>query len=72
MNDEKFMQEAIELSKKAVEHGNEPFGAVLVKDNEVVFTNENQIFTANDPTFHAETGLIRRFCELMKIINEIE
>lgn len=41
MNDEKFMQEAIELSKKAVEHGNEPFGAVLVKDNEVVFTNEN-------------------------------
>lgn len=69
MNDEKFMQEAIELSKKAVEHGNEPFGAVLVKDNEVVFTNENQIFTANDPTFHAETGLIRCFCTSTGITN---
>ena len=61
--DEQFMRMAIELSAAAVEHGNEPFGAVLVKDNEVVYTNENQIYTMNDPTFHAEMGLIRRFCE---------
>ena len=27
------------------------------------FTNENQIYTKHDPTFHAEAGLIRRFCE---------
>ena len=39
------MQRAIELSKKAVEHGNEPFGAVLVKDNKIVYENENQIYT---------------------------
>lgn len=30
--DEIFMREAIKLSEKAVEHGNEPFGAVLVKN----------------------------------------
>ena len=60
--DERFMREAIALSKAAVEHGNEPFGAVLVKDGEVVYTNENQIYTMHDPTFHAEAGLIRRFC----------
>lgn len=60
--DEKFMVEAIRLSKLAVEYGNEPFGAVLVKDNEIVFTNENQIYTKHDPTFHAEAGLLRRFC----------
>ncbi len=60
--DEKFMARAIELAKLAVEHGNEPFGAVLVKDGEVVFENENQIYTAHDPSFHAEMGLIRRFC----------
>lgn len=60
--DEYFMEKAIELSKAAVEHGNEPFGAVLVKDGEIVYTNENQIYTATDPTFHAEAGLIRRFC----------
>ena len=57
-----FMQKAIELSKAAVRNGNEPFGAVLVKDGEVVYTNENQIYTMHDPTFHAEAGLIRRFC----------
>ena len=33
-NDEYFMKAAIELSAAAVEHGNEPFGAVLVKDGE--------------------------------------
>lgn len=62
MNDERFMKIAIELAKSAVAHGNEPFGAVLVKDGEVVYTNENQIYTMHDPTFHAEMGLIRRFC----------
>ena len=60
--DEDFMKIAIDLSKKAVEHGNEPFGAVLVKDGEIVYTNENQIYSATDPTFHAEAGLIIRFC----------
>ena len=61
--DEMFMRQAIALSKAAVAHGNEPFGAVLVKDDEVVYTNENQIYTRCDPTFHAEMGLIRRFVE---------
>ena len=63
MNDELYIREAIELSRLAVEHGNEPFGAVLVdKNGEIVFTNENQIYTMHDPSFHAEMGLIRRFC----------
>ena len=61
-SDEKYMKMAIELARSAVRHGNEPFGAVLVKDDEVVYTNENQIYTMHDPTFHAEMGLIRRFC----------
>ena len=62
MQDEVFMRKAIELSRLAVEHGNEPFGAVLVKNNEMVFTNENQIYTRHDPTFHGEAGMIREFC----------
>ena len=60
MNDELFMKEAIRLSQLAVSHGNEPFGAVLVKDGEIIFSNENQIYTGSDPTFHAEAGLISR------------
>ena len=69
MQDEVFMRKAIELSMLAVEHGNEPFGAVLVKDNEMVFTNENQIYTRHDPTFHGEAGLIREFCAQTGITN---
>ena len=61
-NDELFMKKAIGLSEAAVRHGTEPIGAVLVKDGEIVFTNENQIYTMHDPTFHGEAGLIRRFC----------
>ena len=63
MQDKRFMERAIGLSKSAVAKGNEPFGAVLVKDGQIVFENENQIYTKHDPTFHAEAGLIRRFVE---------
>ncbi len=63
MNDSIFMQRAIEIAKNAAANGNEPFGAVLVKDNKIVYENENQIYTKNDPTYHAEFGLIRRFVE---------
>ncbi len=62
MKDELFMRRAIELSASAVEHGNEPFGAVLVKDGEIVYSSENKIYTRHDPTYHGEAGLIREFC----------
>lgn len=61
--DELFMLEAVRLSELAVEHGNEPFGAVLVKDGKIVYSNENQIYSGSDPTYHAEIGLLRNFCE---------
>ena len=59
--DENFMAEAIRLSAEAVRHGNEPFGAVLVKDGEIVCRGENQIYSGHDRTFHAELELIRSF-----------
>ena len=67
VQDELFMKRAIELSKQAVEHGNEPFGAVLVKNGKIVFTNENQIYSRHDPTFHGEAGLLREFCAQTEI-----
>ena len=63
MTDEELMREAIRLSASAVESGNEPFGAVLAKDGQIAMTNENQIYTRHDRTFHGEMGLIRRFVE---------
>ena len=66
--DASFMREAIRLSQLAVEHGNEPFGAVLVKNGEIVFTNENQIYTRHDPTFHGEAGHQSQICMTIRFI----
>ena len=57
-----FLSRALELARQAAAHGNEPFGALLVRDGAVVMESENQIHTAHDPTAHAELGLIRAFC----------
>jgi tRNA(Arg) A34 adenosine deaminase TadA len=54
-----FLREAIALSISAMEHGDEPFGALLAKDGEVILRAENSVFTGHDMTNHAEMNLIR-------------
>lgn len=63
MDDAYFIDRAIALSRQAVLHGNEPFGAVLVKDGTIMMEGENRIYTMHDPTYHAEMGLLRDFCK---------
>ena len=55
-----LLRRAIELARLAREHGNHPFGALLVdaKGN-VVLEAENTVRTDKDVTAHAETNLIR-------------
>lgn len=67
--DEQFMKKAIEMAKQAREEGNEPFGAILVKDDEIAMIGENQINSLCDPTHHAEIGLIRKFCSEQNIFD---
>ena len=56
---QRFLCEAIELAQTNMEHGGRPFGAVVVKDSEVVATGVNEIVTTNDPTAHAEMTALR-------------
>ncbi len=58
-NHKPYLREAIALSKSAVEHGNEPFGALLARDGEVILRAENSVFTGRDMTNHAEMNLIK-------------
>ncbi len=58
-NHELFLREAIALSKSAMQNGDEPFGAVLVKDDAVILRAENSVFTGHDMTNHAEMNLIK-------------
>ena len=62
-SEEYFMQKALDLANAAKESGNEPFGAILVKNDEIIKEGNNQIHTNSDPTNHAELGIIRDFCQ---------
>ena len=62
MNDE-FMRRAIDLSERSVEEGGGPFGALVVKDGEIIAEGTNRVTLNNDPTAHAEVQAIRLACE---------
>ena len=58
------MQRAIELARTGMQSGaGGPFGAVVVKDNEIIAEGWNQVTSSNDPTAHAEVTAIRAACE---------
>ena len=56
---EEFMRRAIALSVDNVKNGGGPFGAVIVKDNEIIATGVNRVTASCDPTAHAEVSAIR-------------
>ena len=60
----KFMREAIRLSLENVQSGKGgPFGAVIVKNGEMIATGVNEVTGTNDPTAHAEIIAIRNACK---------
>ena len=62
----KFMRQAIELALRGVEEGAAPFGAVIVKDGEVVASAHNTVKRTNNPTQHAEMRAIQQACEVLE------
>ena len=55
---ETFLREAIRLSRRAMERGDGPFGAVLVRGGRIVLARENTASTRADATRHAEMNLV--------------
>ena len=67
MYEKKFMMEAIALSQRFLEDGKGgPFGAVVVKDGEIIGRGSNRVTANNDPTAHAEVMAIREACQHLK------
>ena len=61
--DKKLMREAIRLACESVDNGGGPFGAVIVKDGEIVASGSNRVTLDIDPTAHAEVTTIRLACK---------
>jgi tRNA(Arg) A34 adenosine deaminase TadA len=60
---ETYLRRAIRLAVENVEQGRGgPFGALVVRDGEVLSEGANHVTTWNDPTAHAEVVAIREAC----------
>lgn len=60
----KYMFVAIEEARYGIRHGHGgPFGAVIVKDGEIVGRGHNQVILNNDPTCHGEMMAIHDACK---------
>ena len=60
--DQDYLKQAIELAIDSVDKGGGPFGAIIVKDHQVIGSGFNQVTLSNDPTCHAEINAIRNAC----------
>jgi tRNA(adenine34) deaminase len=61
--DEHFMRLALEEAKRALDHGDVPIGALLVRDGEVLSSAHNERELLGDATAHAEILALRRASE---------
>ncbi len=61
--DGEFLREAIRLSHEKMAAGEGgPFGAIVVRDGQILGRGWNRVTSANDPTAHAEIVAIREAC----------
>lgn len=64
-----FLKRAIELALQNVREGGQPFGAVLVKDDQVISEGVNEMHKKFDVSGHAELLAIRKAQEKLQRID---
>ena len=65
-----FMKEALNEAYQGIEDGHGgPFGAVIVKDGEIVGRGHNSVLKNQDPTCHGEVMAIHDACKRLKTFN---
>ena len=61
--DAHFLRRSFEVARRAMSHGNHPFGAILVdQSGQVLLEAENGYMPAHDGTAHAERLLATQAC----------
>jgi guanine deaminase len=65
-NDKIFLRRSIEIASENIKTGGGPFGAVIVKDNNIISEAGNRVVINSDPTAHAEILAIRQASSILK------
>jgi tRNA(adenine34) deaminase len=65
INQQQFMEMALEEAQLAFEEGEVPVGAVLVRNGAVISQAHNRTIACSDPTAHAEMLVIQQASELL-------
>ncbi|MET0233859.1 MAG: nucleoside deaminase [Kibdelosporangium sp.] len=61
--EQEWLAQALRLATDNVTAGGGPFGAIVVRDDEIIATGTNQVTPTLDPTAHAEIVAIRTACQ---------
>lgn len=64
-----YLEKCLAIAESAVASGNHPFGALIVYEDKVVTSSENQVVTLNDVTAHAELLLVQK---AQKILSSLQ
>ena len=61
-----FIKKAFEMKETAIDTGDQAYGAVIVKNKQIVGFGPSKVIINNDPTAHAEMEAIRDACRNLK------
>ncbi|MBI4211411.1 MAG: nucleoside deaminase [Deltaproteobacteria bacterium] len=69
MNHHEYMRLAIQKAYEGIKKGQSPFGACIVKNDEVISATHSHVLLHTDSTAHAEVQAIRDACMKLKTID---
>ena len=69
MSDEDWMRAAIEAARRGIEQGQTPFGAAIVRGDQLVVASHNVVWENTDITAHAEVTAIRVACHSLNAVD---
>jgi guanine deaminase len=63
-----FLRQAIELAVQNASAGQLPFGALVIRDGDILATGVNTELREHDPTGHAEVDAVRKACHDLRTL----
>ena len=67
--DTTMLRRAVDLAERNAGAGQLPFGALVVRDGEVLATGVNTVLRDHDPAAHAEVQAVRNACRAQRVLH---